>query len=109
MSRDHQFHEPTTYEAGQWRELAQLARACATGERKSWRELQRAAIGVGRCRVFGINDRGNVCNLLIQCALDAAQSVAPSRYFDELHRLADEVLKRCEAWAEVRQAQVSRG
>jgi|GEM_PF-3748368 len=109
MACDHKFHEPTTYEAGQWRDFAQMAQDCATGKRRCWRDLSRSAIVVGRCRVFGINNRANACNQLIQCALDAAQSVAPARYIDRLQYLADEVLKRCAAWDSVRKAQVGRG
>ena len=97
-------HEPTSAEVVTWRVFAQLAADVALGRRRAWRELKDMAGCCRSIRVFGHNTEGNICNRLIDVSIEAALSVDHNRYADELARLADEVLRRCDIADQLRRA-----
>jgi hypothetical protein len=98
-------HEPTRSEVACWRQLAAAAGRVATGQAKgatAWRELRALAAASRRLTVFGQNGHGNVCILLIEEVFRLADSVAVDKPLDELGRFAHEVLRRCDAFDEIR-------
>lgn len=99
-------YQPVSGEVIGWRGLAEHAQAVAVGDSRAWLVLKDKAIKARKLTVFGPNSHGNVCVRLIAVAIETAESTDPHRFYPELERLACEVLKRCNAWAVVRMAEL---
>lgn len=97
-------YEPTPSEIVQWRTFAQAAADIALGRRRNWAELVTLAKCCRSLRVFGHNTRCSVCNLLITHVIEAYSTPIEHRRPDEMARLADEVLKRCDVADQMRRA-----
>lgn len=98
--------QPNSAEVIGWRALAEQAQSVAMGKTRGWVALKDMAVKARKLMVFGPLGRGNVCVCLIETAIETAESTEPHRHYPELERLACEVLKRCNAWAVVRMAEL---